>query len=155
MRIEKIVGKENLQLQTHIWDILAQAEWHRLKLGVDDCHDVLLVILLLLACVVGRGVMLLLQAVNVIAAVLDVSLTKNQTYKDIEIWAYKDTKIHRYKFTIKKLERYLFRKKMIQGIEIQHNMKYKDIRIKSRQLDCFDLLPPFPRLCVVELVVSS
>ena len=106
-----MLGKANLQLQTHIWDILAQAEWHRLKLGVDDCHDVLLVILLLLARVVGHGVMLLLQAVNVIAAALDVSLTKIQTYKDIEIWAYKDTKIHRYKFTIKKLERCLFRKK--------------------------------------------
>ena len=91
-----MLGKANLQLQTHIWDILAQAEWHRLKLGVDDSHDVLLVLLLLLACVVGHGVMLLLQAVNVIAAVLDVSLTKNQTYKDIEIWAYKDTQIQIY-----------------------------------------------------------
>ena len=78
-----------------------------------------------------------------------------QRFRHTKIQRFGHTKIHRYKFTIKKLERYLFRKKMIQGIEIQHNMKYKDIRIKSRQLDCLYLLPPFPRLCVVELVVSS
>ena len=78
-----MLGKANLQLQTHIWDILAEPERHRLKLGVHHRHDV--VLLLLLPVAVAHDVLslllallLLLQAVNIDAAVLDSDLTKIQ-----------------------------------------------------------------------------